>query len=572
MQELFARSFSSVHVHYIPLYSFGTLGTSDMIMQQTHRLAYRIRDDTSRVQARRAEAWTRFDTRQLLFVVEYAFKHIASGTTEPFDFSKCRQQLLIPLTAEQNISEFLSLCLGDGINKKKFNVTAAVLGCSILRRNLRTSDKGVLLTPDSVFDANMQAICSRAVTHFLDHNLQCAFTDVVSREKCVNTKIGHAAGHQSATGQLLKSGLFVHELFDSARFVSDVKTHIRHILQTLGEKDPTSRQEWRRLAAEQQQEYIDVLRSLGGYPHSVGRPRPFTIVVFSRICHGCLFGRPEYSFPCEHSLCATCLEDFDQTDPKNRYPGLFLHKRCVTCAASSSIPGGPWPRKIHVRPDLAGLRVLALDGGGVRGIVELTVLARLEERIGLDLPIGRFFDFIIGTSAGKCDLLSLSVVWGQASTATCLQKYPVCAVNALQGGIIALGVGVQGRSATNCVPLYRSICRQGFKPKTFTKAPGLSWLARWVRGSIYQSNAMEFELDQAFESGGRNRSFVFGIANHARVAITTTVGDDGRLIANYNRGDSERYIPSTWMDLTTAYGHPILFPTPLATFLGKSHG
>jgi len=407
MQELFARSFSSVHVHYIPLYSFGTLGTNDMIMQQTQRLAYRIQDDAARVQTRRAEAWTRFDTRQLLFVVEYAFKHIASGTTEPFDFSKCRQQLLIPHTAEQNISEFLSQCLGDGISHGNFNATAAVLACSILLRNLRTSGKGVLLTPDSVFDANMQAICSRAITDFLDHNLQCAFTDVVSREKCVNTKIGHAAGHQSATGQLLRSGFFVHELFDPARFVSAVKRHIRHILQTLGAKDPASRQEWRRLAAQQQQEYIDFLRSLGGYLQSFGRTYVRTILVFSRICYGCLFGRPEYSFPCHHSLCPACLEDFDQTDPEKRYPGLLLYKRCVICAASSSILGGAWPRKIHVRPDLAGLRVLALDGGGVRGIVELTVLARLEEQIGLGLPIGRFFDFIIGTSAGKCDPSSL---------------------------------------------------------------------------------------------------------------------------------------------------------------------
>lgn len=142
--------------------------------------------------------------------------------------------------------------------------------------------------------------------------------------------------------------------------------------------------------------------------------------------------------------------------------------------------------------------------------------------------------------------------------------------NPLQGGIIALGVGVQGRSATSCAPLYRSICEQGFRPKTFTKAPGLSWLARWVRGSIYQSHAMVAELHQAFTSGGRDDSFVFGIANHARVAVTTTVGDDGRLIANYNRGDSDRYIPSALMHLTTAYEGHILFPPTLTTFLGSS--
>ncbi len=404
MQELFARSFSSVHVHYIPLHSFGDLGTSNIIMQQTLRLAYRIRQDSARVQALRAEAWTRFDTRQLLFVVEYAFKHIASGTAEPFDFSKCRQHLLIPQTAEENISAFLSYCLRYFRHDVMlFKPTAAVLGSSILRRSLRTTDKSVLLTPESIFDADMEAICTRAITDFLDNNLLCDFTDPHSRERCVNTKIGHAAGHQSATGELLRAGLFVNTDIDAARFVAKVKRHIQLVLRIIEAEGPASRREWRRLSAERHQAEITLLRAIGGYPFAASSGLYGKADLgFSSTCYGCLFGRPEYAFPCQHVLCAACLEDFDQTDPEERYPGVFVHKRCVICAAPKWDIHQVWPHKTHVRPDLAGLRVLALDGGGVRGIVQLAVLARLERDIGLDLPIGRFFDFIIGTSAGKC--------------------------------------------------------------------------------------------------------------------------------------------------------------------------
>ena len=46
-------------------------------------------------------------------------------------------------------------------------------------------------------------------------------------------------------------------------------------------------------------------------------------------------------------------------------------------------------------------RVLALDGGGVRGHIQLEVLALLEQEIGLDLPLRCFFDLIIGTSIGE---------------------------------------------------------------------------------------------------------------------------------------------------------------------------
>jgi patatin-like phospholipase/acyl hydrolase len=57
--------------------------------------------------------------------------------------------------------------------------------------------------------------------------------------------------------------------------------------------------------------------------------------------------------------------------------------------------------KIPVRPKLSGLRILSLDGGGVRGIIQTAALQRLESLIGLNLPIGQFFDLIVGTSAGN---------------------------------------------------------------------------------------------------------------------------------------------------------------------------
>ena len=41
---------------------------------------------------------------------------------------------------------------------------------------------------------------------------------------------------------------------------------------------------------------------------------------------------------------------------------------------------------MNITPQLSGIRVLSLDGGGVRGIVELEVMQRLEEEIGLKIP------------------------------------------------------------------------------------------------------------------------------------------------------------------------------------------
>jgi patatin-like phospholipase/acyl hydrolase len=67
--------------------------------------------------------------------------------------------------------------------------------------------------------------------------------------------------------------------------------------------------------------------------------------------------------------------------------------------------GAEWPTRprqlIRLKPKCAGVRILTLDGGGVRGIVELAILREIEDRVGLGVPIRDLFDLIVGTSTGE---------------------------------------------------------------------------------------------------------------------------------------------------------------------------
>ncbi len=50
--------------------------------------------------------------------------------------------------------------------------------------------------------------------------------------------------------------------------------------------------------------------------------------------------------------------------------------------------------------------ILTLSSGGIRGIVELAILSRIEKVIGLGIPIQDLFDLVIGTSTGTVIILT----------------------------------------------------------------------------------------------------------------------------------------------------------------------
>ena len=64
------------------------------------------------------------------------------------------------------------------------------------------------------------------------------------------------------------------------------------------------------------------------------------------------------------------------------------------------------PSFVTGTPDQRGVRILTLDGGGVRGLVTLTILAQIEKVTGCQIK--DMFDMIVGTSAGGLVAAALS--------------------------------------------------------------------------------------------------------------------------------------------------------------------
>ena len=115
----------------------------------------------------------------------------------------------------------------------------------------------------------------------------------------------------------------------------------------------------------------------------------------------------------------------------------------------------PWPKD-------RDLRILSIDGGGIRGIFPAAVLAGLEERYLRGASIGAYFDLITGTSTG---------------------------------GIIALGLGLR-LPASRLLDLYSQRGREIFPPTN-----GVARQTRRVRSFFryrYDRLALMTALDDTF--------------------------------------------------------------------------
>lgn len=117
---------------------------------------------------------------------------------------------------------------------------------------------------------------------------------------------------------------------------------------------------------------------------------PWRRMYSNRTCIPCLRRRPEYSFSCGHAICDTCTQVFGTRTLGNEYEYRF--DTCLICQDGVL--------QVAVKPPTAGVRIVSIDGGGVRGVVPLEFLVLLQDLLGPDCPVQSLFDLAIGTSSG----------------------------------------------------------------------------------------------------------------------------------------------------------------------------
>lgn len=242
-------------------------------------------------------------------------------------------------------------------------------------------------------------------------------------------------------------------------------------------------------------------QNLFDFYSSIGDPQD---IVSHSTCFCCLMEVPEHPLPCGHVLCSACVQAYGKSSNKCMVEMAYCPMHMNQTRWSSV-------HQIRFKHKAAGTRVLCLDGGGIRGIVELEVLRAIEKALGGEIPIQAFFDLIVGTSTG---------------------------------GIIALALGVQQWPVDRCITMFTSLCNHAYTPRV-KGLPILDLAATISHGSKYKTKAFHEALKDAFGEqdvlfGGRSRS---KSSCQTRVAVTSTTstGSKAIVLANYRR--KEDHLP-----------------------------
>ncbi|KAF1927873.1 FabD/lysophospholipase-like protein [Didymella exigua CBS 183.55] len=441
---------------------------------------------------------------ELDIYLQSAYTHFAlpSGLVDPFNFMKVSlKHNPIPTDFKGHILQ-LALSIRSRFPAMKSERIFHLLGdlvASCIMLDCTRHRKG---RPQDMF-AEYQDSCSEALEEFCDLYTPCEYK--CGKEVCVNVASAHLPkGHQNTKGKWIGDGRFRSKI-QPERFWPIWRDEIRKALVEFdNELQSVSSDDAKTVSAEELLNDIHSKRMTRLYD-ALGSADKF---ISHTTCLCCLIQAPLHTLPCGHTLCSRCVRSYGVAVRGSSKSSSVLDMEF--CPLHSELDIWPSPYYVRFKPEHAGVRLLSLDGGGMRGIVELEVLRAVQKQLGDHIPIQAFFDLIVGTSTG---------------------------------GIIALGFGVKNWSIKQCTETFLNLCDKAFSKR---KLQSISFLRHFVtlrHASKYETTPLREVLKDIF--GDQPLFGSDGKATTApapKVAVTATDGSGKRaiVIANYNRRDDVR--------------------------------
>lgn len=112
-----------------------------------------------------------------------------------------------------------------------------------------------------------------------------------------------------------------------------------------------------------------------------------------RVCLSCVLGRkPQHVLACGHAICDVCVEMRGR--PLVGAECRYVVACCPLCQQTMDV-------EVRLLPKTAAVRVITIDGGGVRGVIPLRLLLEMQKMLGDECPLADLVDVVGGTSSGR---------------------------------------------------------------------------------------------------------------------------------------------------------------------------
>ena len=193
-------------------------------------------------------------------------------------------------------------------------------------------------------------VLDAALGKFCDFWWPCEY--IYRGRRCVNTKEGHAKGHQDARARPFGNGEY-QSGFNAHIYRPTWHLHLRSTLSNTEKlmKPNSPIRPSHRKSTEQVEASKIHLHNMSLFYHALGGAERF---LSNATCLSCLGDMPGHPLICGHVICSQCVRTFGRATSDFTF-------RLKCCPLHYNIE---WGREVHIslKPHLAGVRVLSLDG------------------------------------------------------------------------------------------------------------------------------------------------------------------------------------------------------------------
>ncbi|TKA29096.1 hypothetical protein B0A54_16206 [Friedmanniomyces endolithicus] len=336
---------------------------------------------------------------------------------------------------------------------------------------------------DELF-ANYEKFFDFAMGEYLELHHPCSFVGAEGGRRCMLVKARHQPkGHQDEKG-IIAAGDY-QAAFDST-FTHQWKAQLRAAIEGIH----------RDFSYELEQASHEDTQAIPEESIALELHGEYLNQFFEAVGPAAAICTSQHPLPCGHVLCTACIKAYGKASKSSvTLQCCPLHREATRWAK---------PAVLKFKPTSAGVRILSLDGGGIRGIVQLEVLRAIEQAIGGFLPVQSFFDLIVGTGTG---------------------------------GMLAVALSMKDRTVDSCIDMFCALCDHAYTPR-LKGVPIISQLAQvFGSGPRYKTKPLYAALKTAFSEDDDLFGSSSRLRKGTRVALTSAsvTGRETILLASYRR-------------------------------------